>query len=293
MKQKHIVKIICVIITAIVTIIASYNSGTTHGIKQQDNNVQSQIVSVDGNNNTVMINDVDTLIAEYNKLISENETLRQQNKQYFNDYIEQKDTNSALETKLDDSPDFLFSSIGLCIDGNQIPINTENSIVDINGREYWSKEIVTSILPKTKTVNIKDSTLYIGQIIADPVNLFDQFINYSYGFKFNNTIYTDSYGNPHSNCVSCDAVNGSITFVLNNKYSKLKIGAAINSNNPYNATFLIKADDTIVYTSDEMNVKTEPFIVSDIPLNNCNLLTIEYDQDYTYTLVLYDAVLYN
>lgn len=292
MKKKYSVKIICVIISAIASIIVSFASGTKYGIKKQDNYVQSQIISVDGNGNTVLINDVTTLISEYNKLAAENETLKQQNTQYFNDYTEQKDTNSELENKLNENPDFSFSSIGLCIDGNQIPIEDKDSIVDINGRQYWSKEIVTSILPDTQTANIKDNTLYIGQMIEDPHNLFDQFINNSNYFIYESSA-KDSFGNSHSNCGVGNSLNGYVTFVLNKKYSKLKIGGAINSEYPCDASFQIKADDVVVYSSDTITVQTEPSIVDNIDINNCNLLTIEYSSERSWGLILYDAVLYN
>ena len=292
MKQKNMVKIICALIPAAVTLVIGFFSGKEHEIKQQNSYIQSQIIDITGDNNTISINDVNTLITAYNKLLAENETLKQQNVQYFTDYTEQKDTNATLETKLNAAPNFSFSSIGLCIDGNQIPINSENSIVDINGRQYWSKEIVTSILPDTQTVNIKDNILYIGQVISDPTDLFDQFVNYEHGFKLD-TVDTDSYGNTHSNCALGTSYSGSVTFVLNNKYSKLKIGAAITSNSSYDASFQIKADDTIVYSSDTLTVKTEPFIIDNISINNCSLLTIQYNSSHDWVLILYDAVLYN
>lgn len=296
MKQKNVIQIICSIIAAVAVVAGSFFSGTEHGIKQQNRYIQSHAIDVTGDNNTVSVNNIDDLINQCNKLVSENETLKKQNTQYFNDYTEQKDTNSTLETKLNDVPDLSFSSVGLCIDGNQIPINSDDSIVDINGRQYWSKEIVTNILPNTQTVNIKDNILYIGQMIANPTNLFDQFINYNNDFQLNNIAYTDTYGNSHSNCAVGSSSNGSITFVLNNKYSKLKIGAAINSSSSdysCDSSFQIKADDTIVYSSDTINVKTKPFIVDNISINDCSLLTIEYSSEHTSSLILYDAVLYN
>lgn len=292
MKKKYTVPIICAIISPLIGFVAGFFTEKGCEIRQQNNNIKSQMVSIDGYNNTITINDATEPTSNYNNSISENESSKQQNTQYSNDSTEQKDTASSLETNLNDIHDFSFSSVDLSINGKKIPINSENSIVDINGTQYWSKEIVTNILPDTQTANIKDNTLYIGQVIENPHDLFDQFINDKAGFTCNKNA-TDSYGNFHSNCGLGVTYNGYVTFVLNQKYNKLKIGAAISNGHPNDSNFQIKADDVIVYSSDTITEKTKPYVVDDIPINNCSLLTIEYNSKNYGTLILYDAVLYN
>ena len=82
-------------------------------------------------------------------LKQDNSTLKQQNKQYFSDYTEKKELNEFLKSQVSGSPDLLFESLGLSIDGKKIPVDTNNSIVNINSREYWSREIAIKLLPET------------------------------------------------------------------------------------------------------------------------------------------------
>ena len=95
------------------------NVGEQRAIQQ----LYSQITTVNGNNNIVTINSVDEFISQYNKLLNENETLKAQNSQYFADYTEQKNISNSLESQLDNNPVVTYNDFGLCIYGNDIPIN--------------------------------------------------------------------------------------------------------------------------------------------------------------------------
>ena len=112
-----------------------------------------------------------------------------------------------------------------------------------------------------------------------------------------NGVVKDSFNNSHANVFINNGLNSNITFVLDGKYSKLKISAAIREGcrDSQTASFTVKTDDgEVVYSSPAMNVKTEPYEVTDIPINNCNLLTIECSADDSdWNLILYDAVVYN
>lgn len=136
----------------------------------------SQITTVTGNNNIVTINSVDEFIAQYNKVLNENETLKAQNSQYFSDYTEQKNINNDLESQLEVRPDVFYSSLGLSINTDDIPINKNNSMVTIDGREYLSKEIVEKLIPDNQNMIIKDDTLFVGEVITNKSNLIDQWV---------------------------------------------------------------------------------------------------------------------
>lgn len=174
----------------------------------------------------------------------------------------------------------------MCIDGEQIHIDSNNSVVDINGREYWSKEIATKFLSDTQSYIVKDNTLYIGKIIADQTDLFSLFVNSKNNGVLEGGIVKDSFNKSHSNVFINNGYNSSVKFVLDRKYSKLKITPAIREGcrDTATATFTIKA----------IHVKTETYQQSDIPINKCNLLTIECSCDSSdWNLILYDAVVYN
>lgn len=229
-------------------------------------------------------------------MLQENYLLKEQNEQYFNNYNEQKELNESLTSQLDGTPELLFNSLELCIDGEQIPIDSNNSAVDINGREYWSKEIATKFLSDKQSYEVKDNTLYIGKIIADQTDLFSLFVNSKNSGVLEGGIVKDSFNKSHSNVFINNGYNSSVTFVLDRKYSKLKITPAIREGcrDTATATFTIKADGAPVYTSSAIDVKTETYQQSDIPINNCNLLTIECSCDSSdWNLILYDAVVYN
>ena len=214
----------------------------------------------------------------------------------YTDYTEQKSLNESLTSEIDGNPDVTFNSLGLCIDGEQIPIDSTDSVVDVNGREYWSKEIATKFLSDSQKYSVENGNLNIGKVLADKTDLFGLFVNGDNSNLIKSGAVVDSYNNSHSNVVVNDYTRKSITFVLDGKYSMLKISAAMHErcNDSVTASFTIKAGEETVYSSSIMDVRTEPYEVTDIPINNCNLLTIEFSSNSVYeNIILYDAVVYN
>ena len=66
-----------------------------------------------------------------------------------------------------------------------------DSVLTFNGKEYWSKELATKLVPDNKSVSRKDDCIYVGNIVAEASNLFDMHINDSstawlkrYGYRF-------------------------------------------------------------------------------------------------------------
>ena len=61
----------------------------------------------------------------------------------------ENDTNQKLEElqkQINAMPSFEYTNLGLCIDVEDISINKNNSMVTIDGREYFSKEIAEKLL---------------------------------------------------------------------------------------------------------------------------------------------------
>lgn len=68
-----------------------------------------------------------------------------------------------------------------------------------------------------------------------------------------------------------------------------------NAANSYEGYILVEADGKNVYTSPSIKKTTEPFRAQ-ISINNCKLLTIRYEQDYSYAsyaCIISDAIVYN
>lgn len=265
------------------------NFGEENAVQQ----LYSQITTVNGNNNTVTVNSVDDFIAQYNKLLNENETLKAQNSQYFADYTEQKNVNSSLTSQLEDRPAVSYENIGLCINGEDISINKRNSIVTIDGREYYSKELAEEFLNDDQSVIIKDETMFIGKVIADKANLTDQWVIDKWDCDIENET-KDSFGNSHYNALVLWIGAGRITYNLDNNYQylQLKISSFSENKNNISGSIIIKADEKVIYTSDEINIFAETIDV-DIPINNCSTLTITGAGDNYYRCIISDAILYN
>lgn len=291
------------IITAVIGAIAAVSSAIIGKDVGERNTVQrlySQVATVNGNNNTVTINNVDDFIAQYNKLLGENETLKAQNSQYFADYTEQKNINNSLESQLGERPIVSYDNLGLCIDGEDIPINKQNSMITIDGREYYSKELSENFLNDDQNIIIKDDTLFVGKVIYEKTSLFSQNILDQNNFAMEDTI-TDSYGNNYINALHIRAsYTGEkyIIYSLNNKYNFARMTIAIRDNADIDSygILTISADDTVIYTSEDLNKSMQPFTI-DIPINNCNLLKMEYTPKGksfdTIDCIISDAVVYN
>ena len=287
------------IITAIITLIGTFFGG----IKIEEINVKKDIITsinITGDNNEVVINNVESLIQNYLQLKLEHEELQKQKDDAASEIAQlTQDINQAyMLMKLNNFSSINYKNLGLCIDVEDIPINIDKSFVAIDGREYLSREIVDKLLPDDKIINIKNNTIFIGPVIADKANLFD--------FKAmdQNNIYlidsiTDSYDNNYSHVLyTRTSYSGSkfIIYHLDRKYSLMKLTLAIRDNADLDSTGIltIKADDKVVYTSEKLYKKMEPYTEKDIPINNCNLLTIEYSpSSFSIDCIISNAEIYN
>lgn len=293
MNEKNKTKIIVAVIGLIGTIVGAIG-GNAYAQNQQSQYIKSQLVNIDGNNNSVVINDVDDLVKEYNKVLGRNETLEEQNTSYFNDLTETKDKLESLEAQLGDIPQISYNSLGLVLDAQDISINKINSMVTIDGKEYFSKEITEKLLPDGKNMTIKDGSIFVGTVVVDKANLLDKRVMSSNSCEIGETAI-DSYGNTYSNTLYFDR-GGNVVYVLDKKYSLIKFTLSIceSAYMNHHGILTIKADGNIIYTSSSLTKSTEPIKEIDIPINNCMLLTIEYETNSLYNrCIMSDIVLYN
>lgn len=243
--------------------------------------------SVEVNANQESDNRVD--IEEYNRLEAENATLK----------IQLQEKIDKLKEQADSAPILDYNSFALSVDGNDIPINKNNSMVTIDGREYVSKEILEKLLDENQNITIQEDTIFIGKVISEKRSLLsDDCIMDQHNIALTDSV-RDSYGNNYSNVFLSYAKPQNLShiiFVLNREYALLKFSAAIRDNSYLEpiGTIIIKADEEVVYISEDLNKKTEPFSEIDIPINNCNLLTIEYSAStYDVDCIISELTVYN
>lgn len=278
-------------------------------IQNQMNEVLGNVVNVNGDNNNISINDVAKLADDYLSLQQENKSLSLQNMKYFEDLTkattelnELKSLGNQelkdLQAQLDSMPDIQFKNISLSIDGTSIPINNTNSSVVVNNRTYYSDEFITYLINSNSNMTIQDNTMFIGQIIKEQSALTDNWLVNSTSTDLETNI-VDSYGNTHTQALefwyTYDVC--SVIYNLGNQYSLLKCTIAISENAHIKGSGIltIKADDVVVYTSPTLTKTTAPYEIIDIPINNCSLLTIEYDMYDSYDIdcLISDAIVYN
>ena len=218
---------------------------------------------------------------EYKQLEEENNNLRNQ--------IDELESNNI------DIPTIEYKDLGLSINGEDIPINKNKSMIIVDGKEYVSKEVVDSLIPENQNVTINDDIMYVGTVVSDKENLSTQWIvDQSSNLNFQDNL-KDSYGNSHSNALLFDGYDGAIIYNLNSNYSLLKCQISISENYGINdnATVIIKADDEVVYSID-LTKKSMPIIEENIPINNCMLLTFEFESSFGRdSCIISDAIVYN
>lgn len=289
-KKSIIVAIITTIGAIICALIAAK---ANHELETQNQNIQSQVANVEGNNNNVTINNVDDLVNEYNNLINKNEVLEAQNSKYFSDLTESNNKNKELESQLNEIPNIIYNNLSFSIDGLDKQINENQSMVTINGVNYYSEEILKKMIPEGKTLTINNDGIYIGRVVKEQTPLSNEWIVHSNQVGTNKNS-KDSYGNVYSNALEFFN-NTYIIYNLNNNYSFLRCKIAIREDAYINVSgvITIKADDIPIYTSPVVTKTTKPFEIVDIPINNCTLLEISYNCESWGACALSDIIVYN
>lgn len=291
-KAAWITGILGIIGAILAAIIGAY-IGKNNGTQEMLGQIKTTIGNIDGDYTNITINDIGNFVIDYEDTKKENESLKTLNSQLTNQLDESISENDLLKKQLGDTPILNFRDIKLSVNGEEIPINSQNSMVNIEGRDYFAKEIVDNLITNENFFDIKDGVLYIGKIIKDKSDLFEQWVVSDFNIYRNNSM-TDSYGNIHTNAIRF--VSGAnIIYNLNNKYSLIKfdLSACESSDMNRNGVLTIKADDNVVYTSPIITKTTKLFSEVDVPINNCSLLTIEYSTEGYIPCIMSNAMIYN
>lgn len=138
------------LVTAVIGAVAGLYAGGSYEKNKQNDYVQSQVVDISGDHNTVSINSVDELLTAYNKLSSDYETLTEQNNEIFNNYKDLKTENKILASLLGDTPVLQFKDLGLIIDSRDVPVDSNQALLIADGREYISMDFFLVCLVKVK-----------------------------------------------------------------------------------------------------------------------------------------------
>lgn len=280
-------------------------------IQNEINEAFGDVINVIGDDNNVTINDIKDLIDDYQNIKIQNKSLLDQNTKYFDDLAEaneklndlENDTNQKLEElqkQINAMPSFEYTNLGLCIDVEDISINKNNSMVTIDGREYFSKEIAEKLLTENQNMTIRDDTLFIGKIVADKANLLDQFINQNHRVE-TFTSAVDSYGNNHVNGLYFNRVSeyddSYIVYSLKQKYTYMDLWVSVPENTDPNSNgnlIITLNNNETIYTSEDISLLTKPFKIEKLSLNNCDLVEIWLNRNSgAIKCLITEAVVYN
>lgn len=207
------------------------------------------------------------------------ESVTKDNDNYKKINQEFSEENKSMKEKIESYPALEFKNIGLVIDGEEQTINKNQSIIIANGIQYFSGDFIDSLVGENKSVSIKDDTMYIGKIIAEQTQLSKQWVITKSNVDVGRSV-VDSFGNNYTDAFVFYNRNNNIKIKLDKKYAMLKAKVSIKENSSSNKKGYIEilADDVSVYKSGELNLMTQVFDI-DIPINNANVLTINYNAD--------------
>ncbi|MBQ8942541.1 MAG: hypothetical protein IJ062_11965 [Firmicutes bacterium] len=289
MKKAIVVALIGLIGTVTAAAIG-YDTGKSNQIEA----IQSQIANVTGNENNVIINDVNDFVTRYNELVKSNEDLEAKNTQYFSDYQKVTNEKEQLESMFNDSPSVKTQDMGLYINGENININKSNSFAMVNGTEYFSKEILEKVIDKNKELIVQDDNVFIGRVVSDSTKLFSQRIVDSNNYEVVENA-TDSYGNPHSNVARLNNET-KVIYSLNENYSLLRFKLAIDEKSYGDRKCMVSISidgNPIKSFSNLDKVSTKELEIDSMGINNCSILEISCTGDRQVYPLIYDAVVYN
>lgn len=285
-EKKGNVTVIAALIGVIGTII-----GAVIGVIWGKSSV-TVIVQMDGK--SVMLKD-----ADVQELATENEDLKRKISDYEIEIADLKSKGEELATKLGNAngelegiPSIEFVELGLSINGEEKVINKDKASVYINGVQYYSQDFVNSLLPENMSALVKDGMLYIGKIVKEKTNLFDQPVIHQSGSTYFYDSIKDTYGNAYGSALVFEYSDRFVSFNAGRNYSHFKCTVAMQERYNGQGELQIMADDNVIYTSPEIINMTEPFDI-DIPINQASTISIGTIGDSTSRIFISNAFLYN
>lgn len=295
--------------------------GVYAGRAYEQNIVQNQIEEVLGNNvnvvgdgNNIVINDATTLAHEYMKMQSDYDELQSQNNYLVGENtnlskaldkssqeIKENQTESNIEiedlkAQINNFPVVDFKNLALCIDVDDVSINTNKSAVSIDGRDYFSREIVEKLITEEQNLTIKNDTIFIGQVVAEKAKLTDQWLMGNLRCSIEDSL-VDSHGNTHTDCIVLGNRNyydsSEIKYSVGGKYDSINgiISVASESGMYNKGTITIKADDEVIY-SEQLDKDFQPYPL-ERAINNCEIIDISYSGNTGFFIIFSDVTLYN
>ena len=263
------------LIILIVTAILSALGGSEYKVRKIYKNINSSVI---GDGNVVSFNNVDEFIKEYQETLKDNEKLNDQNTEYYNSYVEIKKENEALKNQLNNTSYVSYKNLGLYVDSNNVPITSDKSQAIIDGKEYYTKNVIEGIVGNDKSITTDDNYMYIGKKVADRTSLFSDKIWVVNKSECDvNVSKKDSRGNMRSNAVQLTHNKAYIMYNTDRKYNYVSfiISIADGSNNTNNVTVCLKDENENVLYSQEISKLDEPIKVTDVAINSCSTLKIE------------------
>ena len=263
------------LIILIVTAILSALGGSEYKERKIYKNINSSVI---GDGNVVSFNNVDEFIKEYQETLKDNEKLNDQNKEYYNSYVEIKKENEALKNQLNNTSYVSYKNLGLYVDSNNVPITSDKSQAIIDGKEYYTKNVIEGIVGNDKSITTDDNYMYIGKKVADRTSLFSDKIWVVNKSECDvNVSKKDSRGNMRSNAVQLTHNKAYIMYNTDREYNYVSfiISIADGSNNTNNVTVCLKDENENVLYSQEISKLDEPIKVTDVAINSCSTLKIE------------------
>lgn len=236
--------------------------------------------------NDYLITENATLSSKIDELISENLKYEEENKKLLSE-------NDSMKSSILELPTLEFQDCGLSINGDEIPLNKDRSYVEINGRQYFSRDFIDCLLPDTTTNTMKDGMLYIGKIVKEKTSLFDLTEVKNSGYeKWDNII--DTYGNSYSGVLYFHRSGWGVTYNAERSYTNFKCTVAMRQGGGENGYIQIETDDPeYTYISPEITNLTEAFEI-DIPINNTSTITIKcVNGGYNAWIFVSNPMLYN
>ena len=186
--------------------------------------------------------------------------------------------NEALKNQLNNTSYVSYKNLGLYVDSNNVPITSDKSQAIIDGKEYYTKNVIEGIVGNDKSITTDDNYMYIGKKVADRTSLFSDKIWVVNKSECDvNVSKKDSRGNMRSNAVQLTHNKAYIMYNTDRKYNYVSfiISIADGSNNTNNVTVCLKDENENVLYSQEISKLDEPIKVTDVAINSCSTLKIE------------------
>lgn len=163
MEGKHKTKIIVATISAIAVVLA----GGSVGFSAINNNNNSLVVNINGEEVSVDKSNTEDLQNEINNL-------EEQKKSLENDNISLKETNSKLTMEIEKSINADLKSVKLVVDGVDAGINSTDSVAVINNKYYYSSDFVNGLIDnKDLSLDEDNKTVYLGDKKYESAKLLD------------------------------------------------------------------------------------------------------------------------